>query len=313
MTMMTPTKDTFMSLNSIKASSSSPVSPPAYLNIFFGFLGAGTATTICHPLDVARVRSMVAGNSRGWMKAMLVTGQNEGISGLWTGLSAGLIRQLFYGATRFGCFESFQDWRKSKLTNGQTNISALEKTLCALAAGGLAGFVGNPPDVALTRMASDIKLPPELRRGYKNGFQAMYRLAKEEGFRKGLMCGAVANVQRSILVNGVMLGSYAQSRQEVQKLSGLRTSSPILTFLAGNFAGFATALVAVPADFCKTRLQYAQVDQYKGVLDLINKTVAERGLIGLYAGFWPFWAKLAPHTTISFIVIENCRDLWMKF
>jgi len=287
--------------------------PPAALNIVFGFMGAGTATTFCHPLDVARVRAMVAGKNAGWISEMVRTAKTEGAAGLWTGLSAGLIRQLFYGATRFGTFETFQDWRRASLPEGQKTLSGAEKTLCALGAGAIAGVVGNPPDVALTRMTSDNKLPPELRRGYKNGFDAMFRIAKEEGIARGLMCGVAANVQRSILVNGVMLGTYAQSKEEIQRVTGLAPNSVILTFLAGNLAGFATAAIAVPADFVKTRLQHSVAGQYKGAADLVTKTVAQHGVLGLWAGFWPFWAKLAPHTTISFMVMEGCRSMWFKY
>lgn len=237
------------------------------------------------------------------------TSKQNGIKSLWKGLSAGLLRQAFYGTTRFGAFESFRDMAKAKSGRDLQNY---EKVSCALVAGGLAGFVGNPPDVALTRMASDDKLPVDKRRGYRNGVQAMGRIWKEEGFWKGLMCGVTTNVQRSIIVNGIMLGSYSVSKDWMQKQTGLGPTNPILLLLAGNVAGLATAMGAVPADMVKTRLQHALPGEYSGAVDVVRKTLAKRGVGGLWAGFIPTWVKLALHTSVSFSVIEKCREAYVN-
>lgn len=37
------------------------------------------------------------------------TAKNDGIMSLYTGLSAGLLRQVFYATSRFGLFELFRD------------------------------------------------------------------------------------------------------------------------------------------------------------------------------------------------------------
>jgi len=286
-----------------------PIVPPL-LNLCFACAGSVTATTFCHPFDVARVRAMVSGSDRGWIRELIQVAQTERIAGLWTGLSAGLLRQLFYGTARFGTFETLQDLRRAKYPKAA--LPAGEKIICGVFAGAIAGVAGNFPDVALTRMTSDKKLPVSQQRGYRNGVDAMIRIFREDGVRKGLMCGVIANVQRSMLVNGVMLGTYAQSKEGVQSLLKLDSKSWIPTFIAGNVAGFLTALVAVPADFCKTKLQHALPGQFKGALDVMTKTVKEKGPLGLWAGFTPFWFKLAPHTTISFLIIETCRDLYTR-
>lgn len=50
-----------------------------------------------------------------------------------------------------------------------------------MAAGAVGSFVGNPTEVALIRMTSDGRLPPDQRRNYSNVFNAVARIFKEEG------------------------------------------------------------------------------------------------------------------------------------
>src|SRR5690242_5294756 len=42
-------------------------------------------------------------------------------------------------------------------------------------------IVGSPADVVLVRMQADGKAPPELRNNYKNAFDGLYKIAKNEG------------------------------------------------------------------------------------------------------------------------------------
>ena len=50
-----------------------------------------------------------------------------------------------------------------------------------MASGAVAVCIGTPFDVALVRMQADSMLAVEERRGYKNVFDALIRMSKEEG------------------------------------------------------------------------------------------------------------------------------------
>ena len=50
--------------------------------------------------------------------------------------------------------------------------------------GAVGAVVGSPPDLVLVRMQSDIRLPKEQRRQYRNGVHGIYRVFVEEGFSK---------------------------------------------------------------------------------------------------------------------------------
>lgn len=56
-----------------------------------------------------------------------------------------------------------------------------KKLLAGMLAGGFGAVIGTPAEVALIRMTSDGRLPPEQRRGYRNVFDALLRICREEG------------------------------------------------------------------------------------------------------------------------------------
>lgn len=59
--------------------------------------------------------------------------------------------------------------------------SFLLKATLGMTAGAVGSFVGNPTEVALIRMTSDGHLPASERRNYKNVFDAISRIYREEG------------------------------------------------------------------------------------------------------------------------------------
>jgi solute carrier family 25 oxoglutarate transporter 11 len=78
---------------------------------------------------------------------------------------------------------------------------------------GVAGaFVGTPAEVSLIRMTADGRLPPAERRNYKNVFDSLFRIVKEEGVLT-LWRGAVPTMGRAMVVNAAQLASYSQAKQ----------------------------------------------------------------------------------------------------
>ena len=123
---------------------------------------------------------------------------SNGVKGMWKGLTAGLLRQLLYGTSRFGSFQTLCD----KYTPPGEQLPLYKKFSFGVVAGAIGGVIGNPAEVALVRMAGDHALPEARRRNYANGFQALVRVATEEGPR-ALMTGVLPTVQRAMIVNGL--------------------------------------------------------------------------------------------------------------
>ena len=70
---------------------------------------------------------------------------------LYTGLSAGLVRQAVYTTARIGLFDSFIGAAGARAKEQNRALTFAERGAAGLAAGGLAAIVGNPADLALIR------------------------------------------------------------------------------------------------------------------------------------------------------------------
>lgn len=62
------------------------------------------------------------------------------------------------------------------------------------------------------RMTADGRLPAYERRNYKNIFDALRRIALEEG-RKGVFAGLQPTILRAMVANTAQLVSYSQAKQ----------------------------------------------------------------------------------------------------
>ena len=128
----------------------------------------------------------------------------------YTRIDSALLRQVIYGTARLGIYFNLSEYLKKK-NNGE-NLSALQKAGCALTAGSLGSFIGNPCDLALVRMQADTTLPMEQRRNYKHVGDAFTRIVKEEGV-PSLWKGSVPTMLRATSLNVAMFVTYDTAKE----------------------------------------------------------------------------------------------------
>lgn len=92
-------------------------------------------------------------------------------------------------------------WLFDLLSSGDRPPNFAMKASIGMFAGVCGAFIGTPADVALIRMTSDGRLPPDKRRNYKNVIDALLRIWKEEGIRTWWK-GAVPTMGRA-MVNSI--------------------------------------------------------------------------------------------------------------
>lgn len=102
-------------------------------------------------------------------------------------------------------------------------------------------------------MTADGKLPPAEKRGYKNVFDALVRIVREEGTAT-LWKGATPTVVRAMVVNGAQLASYSQSKEILVANLNMKEGIP-LHFVASMISGLITTIASMPVDIVKTRVQ----------------------------------------------------------
>ena len=70
-----------------------------------------------------------------------------------------------------------------------------------MTAGAVGSFIGNPAEISLIRMTSDGRLPLHEQRRYKNVFDALFRIIKEEGVLTLWRVGNFSSLYLCLCVN----------------------------------------------------------------------------------------------------------------
>jgi solute carrier family 25 oxoglutarate transporter 11 len=290
------------------------------LQFLFGGLSGMIATCIVQPLDLVKTRMQLSGEGgsakahKTSFHALTNIARTEGLSALYKGLSAALLRQATYTTARLGMYSALHDWLVAH-NNGNPGIPFYQKLLAGMLAGGFGAVIGTPAELALIRMTSDGRLPPEQRRGYKNVFDALFRVSREEG-ALAMWRGCAPTVARAMVLNAAQLGSYTQAKEMLMRYLPLKDN--IHThFLASLVSGLLATAVSIPVDITKTRIQTMKtingVPEYSGVTDVLTKVIKTEGITALWKGFTPYFLRLGPHTVITFIVLEQMNSAYNKF
>lgn len=85
------------------------------------------------------------------------------------------------------------------------------KVIATMISGTTGAIFSCPTDVVLVRMQADGRLPLEKRRGYRNVIHALYRVARDEGFRSWFR-GLGALVVRGLGVTTAQFATYDQAK-----------------------------------------------------------------------------------------------------
>ena len=279
------------------------------------FLNGGAAgmvaTSVIQPVDMIKVRLQLAGEGiKAGPKPTPLSVTRDIIAAgkvmdLYTGLSAGLLRQAVYTTARLGCFDTFMKTLTERAHSQGKQIGFGERATAGLAAGGLAAMIGNPADLALIRMQSDGLKPMAQRAHYRGVGDALMRITRTEGVAR-LWAGAFPTVVRAMALNFGQLAFFSEAKSQLKSTSmGPRAQTLTASAIAGFFASF----FSLPFDFVKTRLQKQSKGPdgrlpYKGMLDCFGKVIREEGPLRFYRGFGTYYARIAPHAMITLIVAD---------
>ncbi|KAH8884605.1 mitochondrial carrier [Thozetella sp. PMI_491] len=287
-----------------------------FMRAAFPFINGGisgmVATTVIQPVDMIKVRIQLAGegSAAGPKPTPLSVTREILASGkaldLYTGLSAGLLRQAVYTTARIGIFDTLMGTLSARAkANGQT-VGFKERATAGLTAGGLAAMIGNPADLALIRMQSDGLKPLAERKNYKSVIDALGSIARGEGVA-ALWAGAAPTVVRAMALNFGQLAFFSEAKAQLKANTNWSANTQTLT--ASAVAGFFASFFSLPFDFVKTRLQKQQKGPdgkvpYSGMVDCFAKVARREGLTRFYRGFGTYYVRIAPHAMVTLIVAD---------
>ena len=246
---------------------------PNYIKFIFGGTAGMAATCFVQPLDLIKNRMQLSGvggkERKTSLQVIRSVIKNEGFTGLYVGLSAGLFRQASYTTVRMGVYQSLFD----RFTADGKPPGFAAKAVIGMTAGAVGAFIGTPAEVSLIRMTSDGRLPLAERRGYKNVFDALIRITREEGVLT-LWRGCIPTIGRAMVVNAAQLASYSQAKQLLLSTSYFRDNI-MCHFAASMISGLITTAASMPVDIAKTRIQNMKTidgkPEYKGAfVSIVN-------------------------------------------
>ena len=219
------------------------------------------------------------------------------------------MRQAIYGTVRLGLHREFSDALKRQQGGG--SLAAWKTVMSSMASGALASVIGNPFDISMVRMQADSLKPLAERRGYKNVFDALARIAREEGVAN-LWRGFEPTVARAIAMNVGMMATYDIVKDAIVQVNGDNFSTSLASS-AG--AALACVVTSLPFDLIKTRLQNMKPDAagampYRGVLDCAGKVASIEGPLAFWTGFGAYYGRTAPHAMIILLSMEQIKKVY---
>jgi dicarboxylate transporter 10 len=241
------------------------------------------------------------------IKTLFTFASRDGISSLWQGLSASILRQSTYSTARLGLYNYLA--HSMKKSYSLQNLSTSATVACAGVAGAIAGLIGNPTEVVLVRMCADGAKPPAQRFCYGNAINGLIRIAREEGvqtFSKGL----VPNITRSILmsehfspevwsywlcsIDVSQIAVYTAAKAKILATPALNMQDGVPTHIAASLvAGTVATTACAPADVLKSRMQNTATNgKPLGILKAAQEGLKQDGLRFLMKGWTPAWLRL---------------------
>jgi len=147
-------------------------------------------------------------------------------------------------------------------------------------------------------------------------FDAFGSIVKNEGVLS-LWKGAVPTVLRAMSVNFSMLVSYDTVKEIMTEKFGKDAKMKIM-FSSSMAAAACTAVISLPFDNIKTKIQKQKVDPetgkmpYSGVPDAFRKSIAREGMSGLWAGLPTYYLRVGPHAIICLLMADFLKGKMMK-
>ncbi|XP_053687318.1 solute carrier family 25 member 35-like [Sabethes cyaneus] len=300
------------------------------MEFLLGGLSSCCAVLFTNPFDVLKTRQQLEGELlardkmmgkrayRGLWQSIVSVVQSDGLRGLHKGLPAAALYQFSMNSARLGTYHVVENlgWTRSD--------NALLQPFLPVFWGSFAGIIGSttscPVFVVKTQMQA------ESARHYTAKFQhrhsgtvgAFVKIYKESGVR-GLYRGYTAHLARVSLGSAVQMASFAACKDYLAKYEMFQDSVVRKALASSVVAGFFVAGLMCPVDVVLARMTNQGVTTtgkgllYANVFDCFLKIYRTEGTHGLYKGFVPLYARVAPHTLLNLTFWDFFKSLHSRY
>ncbi|KAE9588117.1 hypothetical protein Lal_00003278 [Lupinus albus] len=309
----------------------------------FFFLGAalfsGVSATL-YPAVVLKTRQQVAQCHVSCIKTAFSVIRGEGFRALYRGFGTSLMGTIparaLYMATLEVTKSNVGTTATVRLGLAEPTAATIANAAAGLSAAMAAQLVWTPVDVVSQRLM--VQGGPDSPRQYTNGIDAFRKILRNDGPR-GLYRGFGISILTYAPSNAVWWASYSVTQRLVWGGIGYYLCKKCVddrseTTSAGHemrpdwktvmavqgvsaaMAGGMSALVTMPLDTIKTRLQVLEGDENgrRGptVMQTVRNLVKEGGWMACYRGLGPRWASMSVSATTMITTYEFLKRLSTK-
>ncbi|XP_039105093.1 mitochondrial brown fat uncoupling protein 1 isoform X1 [Hyaena hyaena] len=291
----------------------SDVPPTMAVKIFSAGVAACVADVITFPLDTAKVRLQIQGECqtssaikyKGVLGTITTLAKTEGPLKLYSGLPAGLQRQISFASLRIGLYDTVQEF----FSTGKETASLGSKISAGLTTGGVAVFIGQPTEVVKVRLQAQSHLHG-LKPRYTGTYNAYRIIATTEGLT-GLWKGTTPNLTRNVIINCTEIVTYDLMKEALVK-NKLLSDDLRCHFVSALIAGLCTTVLSSPVDVVKTRFVNSPPGQYTSVPNCAMTMLTKEGPLAFFKGFVPSFLRLGSWNVIMFVCFEQLKRELMK-
>ncbi|XP_075956210.1 dicarboxylate carrier UCP2-like isoform X1 [Anarhichas minor] len=295
------------------------LSPTVAVKIFSAGTAGCVAELVTFPLDIAKVRLQIQGESkpspegqmikyRGVFGTIFTIAKTEGPRSLYNGLVAGLHRQACFASVRIGLYDTM----KQVYANGSENAGIGTRLLAGCSTGAMAVAFAQPTDVVKIRLQAQVRLSASgTAKRYSSTFDAYKTIGRDEGVR-GLWKGCLTNITRNAIVNCSELVTYDIIKELILNYNLLTDNMPC-HFTAGFAAGLCTTIVVSPVDVVKTRIMNSPPGRYSGAINCALIMLMKEGPTAFYKGFIPAFLRLGSWNIVMFMSYEQIKRAFIRY
>ncbi|XP_039252123.2 dicarboxylate carrier UCP2-like [Styela clava] len=254
---------------------------------------------------MAKKRAFAAVNpsksAKGAMQTIISNVKKSGARSLYSGLSAGLQRQIGFCSVRIGFYDNVKNFYVNLLPGGPDSKLIGQRILAGATTGFMAVCMFQPTEVVKIRMQAE-------KGRYTSSLQAYRSLYKTGGIAEAWK-GIGANCTRTAVVNVCELVTYDLIKETILKRN-LMTDSLPCHFTSALTSGFITTVVASPVDVVKTRYMNSDKGTYKNPIQCAAKMFKSEGLRAFYKGFVPSYLRLGSWNIVMFVSYEQYKRIF---
>lgn len=294
------------------SSAKSPSPTPPLVTVLAGLISGAITASCVQPLDVLKTRLQVqrsgsAKDSGGIIGGLRRIVKNEGVHGLYKGLSPSLIALLPNWAVYFTSYDLLKSYLRQRPGGPSAPATPVIHMSAAAGAGIATILVTNPLWVVKTRIQTqDLPAMKEklTRRPYSGAFNALYRIAAEEG-AAGMYSGLIPSLAGVCHVAiQFPLYEHCKAQLAASKEKSIDELQALDLVLASGFSKMVASSVTYPHEVVRSQMHISGTASLSGCTNAIRSVWLEDGVKGFYRGWLTNLCRTTPAAALTFTSFE---------